>query len=131
MKVLLITGSRVGWTYREFRENVLSRHGPDEISLMVFGCAKGIDSHALRFCESYGIKYKKFEADWDNLGNKAGILRNEDMGKFVLNEAINRCMVEVLAFRNDLSKGTTHMIKYSQNLGLNVVIFDKSSFTFE
>lgn len=130
MKILLITGSREGWSYREFRDHMLQRHKPDEIELMVFGCAKGIDSHALRFCQAHGIKYEMFEADWDRMGKKAGIYRNTEMGDYVLKRAINRCMVEVMAFRTDISKGTTHMIKYAQSIGLNTVIYDKSSFTF-
>ncbi|WAX22559.1 hypothetical protein [Acinetobacter phage vB_AbaP_HB01] len=131
MKILLITGSRTGWTYEEFKKLVLERYKPEDISLMVFGCARGVDAFAWRFCIEHEIQCNRFEADWEHIGNKAGIHRNMDMGKHVLEVAVNRCQIEVLAFRTDISKGTTHMIKYSQSLGLDVVIFDKSSFTFE
>lgn len=131
MKILLITGSRTGWTYEEFEKLILEKYKPEEISLMVFGCARGIDNFAWKFSIENSVRFNRFEADWDNLGNKAGIHRNMDMANFALEIAVNRCQVEVLAFRTDISKGTTHMIKYSQSLGLDVVIFDKSSFTFE
>ncbi|AYD82388.1 hypothetical protein Aci011_064 [Acinetobacter phage vB_AbaM_B09_Aci01-1] len=127
---LLITGSREGWTYEEFEELMLERHDPKDIGIMIFGCARGIDSFAKTFCLKNGIYFHEFKADWDNEGKKAGILRNECMAKFLEMKSHSFAVSEVIAFRYDLSRGTTHMIKYSQDMGFNILVHDKSSFTF-
>ncbi|WP_378347364.1 hypothetical protein [Acinetobacter baumannii] len=128
---LLITGSREGWTYEEFEKLIQERHEPRDIGIMIFGCARGIDNFAKTFCLKNGIYFYEFKADWDNEGKKAGILRNECMAKFLESKSHHFLVSEVVAFRCDLSRGTTHMVKYCNDMGLKVYLHDKSSFTFE
>jgi hypothetical protein len=45
------------------------------------GCAKGADTFGEEVAKDLEIKVKKFPAQWNTLGKKAGILRNEEMMK--------------------------------------------------
>ena len=53
-----------------------------EIKEIVSGCAPGIDSDAIKFAEHYGVKLKKFPADWAKYGKLAGPRRNLEMANY-------------------------------------------------
>lgn len=75
------------------------------------GGAKGADTLGERYAEEKGFKVKRFPADWNIHGKKAGILRNEEMANYA-----DTCV----AFWDSQSKGTAHMIKRATELGLKV-----------
>ena len=55
----------------------------DESNLeIVSGGAKGIDTSAEEFAKIFNLPFKLFPADWDNLGKRAGFVRNEQMAKY-------------------------------------------------
>lgn len=129
--IVLISGSREGFTYKDFKEKLLSVTDPDKITEMVSGGARGVDTFARRFSSEFGLKFKCLEADWDNLGKKAGMVRNVEMAEYVKAKTVGKEESIVVAFRNNHSSGTTHMIKSAQRLGLDLVIFDKQSVDFD
>lgn len=81
---------------------------------IISGKAKGADELAMIFAKEHGILCHTYPADWDMHGNKAGYIRNKQMGEF---------SDGLLAFWDGQSKGTHHMIKTmeDQNKWVHVV----------
>lgn len=83
-----------------------------EITEVVSGGCRGPDSYGEIWAKEKGIPVKRFPAEWERYGKKAGFLRNVDMAKYA--EAL-------IAFWDDESKGTLHMIKEAHSRGLKVI----------
>ena len=79
------------------------------------GTAKGADKLGALFATNHEIPVLDFKPDWNSLGKKAGILRNEEMS--------NKSDI-VVAFWDGFSVGTSHMIDYSQKHGKIVFVFN-------
>jgi hypothetical protein len=88
----------------------LSRQSEIEI---VSGTARGTDKLGERYADERGYPIKRFPADWGTFGKRAGYLRNEDMAIYA--DAL-------IAFWNQRSKGTKHMIDIAEQHGLKVRI---------
>lgn len=129
--IVLISGSRKGFKYSEFRE-ILSGHiDLDKVSEFVAGGASGIDKMAKVFAVKNNIKFTEMNADWDRLGKGAGMARNLDMLEYIKSKATCRADMKVIAFRFDMSVGTTHMIRSAKSMNLDLIVVDKNSFDFD
>lgn len=53
-----------------------------EISEVVCGGARGVDTLGAQWAGNHGIPVKHFPADWDTHGKSAGPIRNEQMAKY-------------------------------------------------
>lgn len=110
MKVI-IAGSRDFNDYDLLKskcDKILSQQTNIEI---VSGTAKGADTLGERYAEEKGYKLTKFSADWENKGNSAGYLRNEQMAKYA---------DTLIAFWNGRSRGAKHMIDLAYKYKLKV-----------
>lgn len=108
MKVI-IAGSRTFTDYKALTEHcdhLLSNQYDIEI---VSGTAQGADKLGERYAKEKGYPVKKFPANWDELGKKAGYIRNEQMAKYA--DAL-------IAFWDGKSKGTKHMIELAKKYNL-------------
>lgn len=125
---VLVCGDR-NWKDRDMIFATLDAyHALANIDEIIEGCATGADEFAgdhiplpwRRFHGGWawanGIPARHFPADWDNLGKRAGPIRNSQM------------LVEgnpeiVFAFHDDLfhSKGTGDMVKKAEKAGVTVV----------
>lgn len=78
----IIAGGR---DYRLTRGDIRFLNGiADQIGEVVTGdCKTGADRDARGWAEFFGIPYEGFPADWDNLGKKAGPIRNSQMISYV------------------------------------------------
>lgn len=123
--ILLISGSREGFKYKEFLTELGNLIDTESVTEVVAGGARGVDYFAKKFAQENGIEYSEFNADWDGEGVKAGILRNQDMANYIKKKSKSGVEVVVVAFRYNLSSGTTHMIRYATSIGLNVLVYDK------
>ena len=107
---LIIAGSRSlsSAMYVDLIDFLIIDYGlkPTEI---VSGCAKGIDTLGEIWALENSIPIKKFPADWDKYGKKAGYIRNNKMAKYA-----THCVV----FWDGKSKGTEMMIKLAKENGL-------------
>jgi predicted Rossmann fold nucleotide-binding protein DprA/Smf involved in DNA uptake len=87
----------------------------DKIQVIISGGAKGADTLAEKFADEFGIPKLIYPADWDNLGKKAGFIRNKQI--------IDSCEA-VVAFWDGKSKGTKHSIELAEKQGKPVKIIE-------
>lgn len=83
-----------------------------DITVVIEGEAKGVDTLARRWAEERELKVIPFEADWDTYGRKAGPIRNRRM----LQESDPNL---VIAFPG--GKGTANMVKQALAFRVKVI----------
>jgi hypothetical protein len=90
----------------------------NEEIIIVSGTARGADKLGERYARERGYKIKRFPADWDKNGKRAGYIRNEQMAKYA-----DACV----CFWDEQSKGTKHMIDLAKQykLALRVINYNK------
>ena len=49
-------------------------------SLIICGCAPGVDTLGIQFAAQFNLPVEKFPAEWDKYGKSAGRIRNVQMG---------------------------------------------------
>ena len=109
---VIIAGSRGFTDYDLLTQTVdnLLTNIKDNIEI-VSGTANGADKLGERYAENRCLDVKKFPANWDTYGKRAGYLRNEQMAKYA--DAL-------IAFWDGKSKGTNHMIELAENNHLKI-----------
>lgn len=73
------------------------------ISEVVSGTAKGADRMGERFARLHGLPIKRFPADWERYGKRAGMIRNKEMAHYA---------DVVICVWDGRSPGTRGMIDY-------------------
>ena len=81
------------------------------VTEVVSGCARGVDTDGEAWAAARGLPVRRFPADWDGLGRKAGVLRNTQMAEYA---------DAVALFRG--GKGTDNMRQQAIDRGL--LVFD-------
>ena len=109
---VIIAGTRRLWSTALVREAI--RDSGFDITFMIVGGARGIDRAAEDVAVIDGIPHQVYKADWDNLGNDAGMIRNGQMADHPADGLI--------ALPDSESVGTRGMIKIMQNRSLPVYI---------
>ena len=112
---VIIAGTRTFDDYeslKAYADYKLSRI-EDDIEI-VSGGARGADALGERYAKEKGYSVKRFPAEWDKYGRKAGHLRNEAMARYA--DAL-------LAYWNGESKGTKSMIELAKASGLKVGVY--------
>lgn len=109
----IIAGSR-GASWEQVSQALDQCPWRTEISLVVSGTAKGADTWGECWAAMNKIPVKKYPADWDSYGKKAGILRNIEMGANA--DAL-------VAVWDGQSYGTKHMIGVAESAGLTVFVY--------
>jgi YspA, cpYpsA-related SLOG family len=110
MKVIIAGGREIN-DYELLLQAVLN--AGFDITAVVSGGARGVDSLGERFAQETGLQLFKFPADWDKHGRSAGPIRNRVMGDFA--DAL-------IAIWDGKSKGTRDMIEYATKKGLKVYV---------
>lgn len=80
---------------------------------IIHGNAPGADKIGENYAKQKGYSIKVFEANWKELGKKAGYVRNEAMAKIA-----THCVV----FWDGKSKGSQHMIDLAKQYKLHLRI---------
>jgi len=111
MKVI-IAGSRNITDYNAIK-NIIEQ-SQFEITEVVSGMARGIDSLAVKYAQENNIQLKQFPADWNKHGKSAGPIRNTEMANYA--DAL-------IAIWDGQSRGTKHMIDVATKKGLQVEVF--------
>ena len=111
---VIISGSRKFNDYillEKTMDNFLSNIKTDIV--VVCGMAYGADSLGEKYAKLKGYKIDYFPANWNLYGKRAGYIRNEQMAKNA--DAL-------VAFWDEESKGTKHMIKIAHKYNLKIRI---------
>lgn len=87
--------------------------------VIISGAARGADTLGEHFAYDYGISIRRFPAKWDELGKRAGWVRNAEMAKYA---AEKRGVL--FAFWDGKSKGTKNMINLANRYGLEVHVIN-------
>lgn len=87
---------------------------PDDVTEIISGGARGVDSLAERFARSQGIPVTVFLPDYPQYGRKAPLVRDR-----LIAEA---CDV-LYAFWDGVSTGTAYTVKYARDIGKTVRLF--------
>lgn len=87
--------------------------------IIVSGTAKGADKLGEQYAKEKGYEIAYFPADWAANGKRAGYLRNQEMAKYAKEQGHGA----LIAFWDEKSKGTKHMIDIAKkdNLHIRVV----------
>ena len=107
---LIIAGSR-DLTISVEELDVLIKNHFDNITEVVSGCAKGIDSVGINWAIKNNISVKKFVPNW-KIGRAAGIIRNKDMGEYA------DCAIVIY----NGSSGSQHIIDFMHKLGKMCIV---------
>lgn len=87
--------------------------------VIISGAARGADTLGEHFAYDYEIAVRRFPAKWDELGKRAGWVRNAEMAKY----AAEKHGV-LFAFWDGKSRGTKNMIDLANRYGLEVHVVD-------
>ncbi len=87
---------------------------PFEITEIVSGTCKGVDQLGEEWAGRKGIPVKRFPADWNQYGRRAGPLRNREMAKYA--DAL-------IAIWDGESRGTKNMIDEALREKLEVYVY--------
>ena len=107
----IIAGSRGFWQYDVLCSSLYNVAW--EVTEVVSGTARGADQLGEKWGAQMGIPVKRFPANWDAYGKRAGYLRNAEMAEYA--DAL-------VAFWDGESRGTKHMIDLAEKAGLQVHI---------
>jgi len=108
----IIAGSRSITDIRYIEEAVASSQ--IEITEIVSGGAKGIDTLAITYAQQHHIPLMIMRANWDQYGKSAGFRRNGEMANYA--DAL-------IAIWDGQSRGTLHMINVAKERGLKVYTY--------
>lgn len=96
-------------------DNILSAVRQTHSVVIVSGTARGADQLGERYAAERGYQVRRFPADWERDGKAAGPIRNALMADNA--DAL-------IAFWDDVSRGTKNMIDTAKNRGLAVRVID-------
>lgn len=100
-------------------ENTINKYDNFDKVRIISGTARGADQLGEQYAKVAGYEVSKFPADWDNLGKRAGFVRNVEMAKFAVE---NNSVGVLIAFWDGKSKGTKHMIEQAIKYDLKVYV---------
>jgi RES domain-containing protein len=107
---VIIAGSRTITDMREVEAAI--RESWFDITEVVCGDARGVDSLGMEWAWRDSIPVKHFPADWNRFGKSAGYKRNVQMAEYA----------EALIAVTTGSRGTQHMIDIATARGLKVFV---------
>ena len=110
---VIIAGSRTISPGPEVISFLVDRSG-FEVTEVVSGCARGVDTSGEKWALQHKIRIKQFKVtgeDWDRLGKSAGLKRNTEMAKYA--DAL-------IVIWDGKSPGSKNMIRQAFDNGLKI-----------
>lgn len=92
----------------------LEMYLPDDVTEIVSGGARGVDTSAREYAHANGIKLTEFLPDYEQFGRRAPLIRNIDIIKYA---------DVVFAFWDGTSRGTKYVIDNCKKMGVPVRVF--------
>ena len=99
---------------RNLMINDLERYLPENVTEIVSGGARGIDSCAREYAKSNGIKLTEFLPDYKKYKRGAPLKRNLEIIDYA---------ETVIAFWDGKSKGTEYVIKSCKQLNKKIIVY--------
>lgn len=99
---------------RNIKVDDLGKYLPEDISEIVSGGAKGVDSSAREYAELNGLKLTEFLPDYEKYGQRAPLRRNDQIIDYA---------DMVLAFWDGKSRGTAYVIRNCEKKNKKVDIY--------
>ena len=112
MKVI-VAGSRAIIDYDYVKQVITDSGWVPEVTEIVSGMARGVDTLGIRFAVENDIPVKEFPAEWDVYGRAAGYKRNAQMAVYT---------DRLIAIHANASKGTYNMIKIMKEMNKPVFV---------
>lgn len=113
MKIAIVGTRNPGVSYQEWESILISKINASEISLIISGGAKGIDTYAKLFAGRHHIPLIEYLPEYSKYGRKATLRRNTQ----IVREAST-----VIAFPSPDSKGTFHSIREAKRLYKRLIV---------
>jgi hypothetical protein len=110
----IIAGSRY-FTDMPTLEKAIEDSGFD-ITEVVCGCARGVDTLGKEWAENYGVQVALFPADWQKFGKAAGPIRNQEMAEY--GDSL------ILLWNPESSRGSRSMLREAKKLNLDIFTVD-------
>ena len=114
---LIVAGGRDFTNYlvaKKVLDSLLRTKVTDHEIVIVCGKARGADALGERYAKDRGYLVDEHPAEWGKYGKSAGYRRNEKMA-----QRADAC----LAFWDQQSRGTKHMMDLSQQYGLTLKVY--------
>lgn len=99
---------------RNLRVDNLRKYLPDDVTEIVSGGARGVDTSAREYAIANGIKLTEFLPEYDKYGRGAPLRRNITIIEYA---------DMVLAFWDGSSHGTKYVIDYCKKRGVPVKVY--------
>lgn len=93
----------------------IEKYIPDNVSEIVSGGARGVDTKAKEYAYEKGLKYVEFSPEYSKYGRFAPLKRNQDI--------VNYSDL-ILAFWDGKSKGTKFVIDYCKKINKTCTIIN-------
>jgi hypothetical protein len=113
MKLAIVGSRNMGISYSKFEELLLAEINISEVTQIVSGGAKGIDTFAKLFAGKHHVPLMEFLPKYGAYGKYATLRRNT--------EIVREANV-VVAFPTADSKGTLHSMSEAKRLGKRLII---------
>lgn len=113
MKIAIVGTRNPGVSYKEWESILLTKIHASEVSLIISGGAKGIDTYAKLFAALHHIPLMEYLPEYSKYGRKATLRRNTQ----IVREAST-----VIAFPSLTSKGTLHSIREAERLHKHLIV---------
>jgi len=111
---VIIAGSR---DFEDYISLLVAIHlAKFEITEVVWGCARGVDTMGKRWADEHGIPDKPFPADWNKWGKSAGPRRNKQMAEY------GEALIAIYS-KPGGTTGTRNMVKQAKAKGLKVFVY--------
>lgn len=121
--MVVVAGSR-NWNnydvFCDYLEKALKAIGVSNFVIVSGNASRGADAMAIQWAKENNIRWIPFTADWDNLGKRAGFVRNADMAEVA---------THLVVFWDFHSSGTKHMLDLGLNKGIPALVFKVESET--
>lgn len=113
MKIAIVGTRNPGVSYQEWESILISKINASEISLIISGGSKGIDTYAKLFVGRHHIPLMEYLPEYSKYGRKATLRRNTQ----IVREAST-----VIGFPSPDSKGTFHSIREAKRLSKRLIV---------
>jgi hypothetical protein len=124
---VLICGSR----YWDDRSKILKFvHKLSKETIIIHGDQYGADKISGESAEIVGLRFIPFPANWNEYGNSAGPIRNQQILNFLIEKRQEGSKIGCVAFHEDplLGSGTRNMVKKCASKNIDVTVFFKEIF---